>query len=464
MGPDAAPLLHPQTFPLRGGAGVIVLDERGVRHPKRPRGGAFVHTPYEEIAHVACSPRAMWLGARRSVYVFPRRSFEQPEGPERLIRALGARLAERPGGEAQLARMTQIERFSREPAPTRATFALALLCLVVFALHLLIGRGVEDVGFYTRLLVADGDWWRLFTANLLHGFPKVPVHLVLNLLGLIALGTLAERPLGTARTVVVMGAAGIGGMVASGWAGHPRVVGVSGIVLGLLGAITWLELRAAEQLPAWWRVPRRAIYWLVGINAALPLVLPVIAWGAHLGGFVAGAAAVAMSGATARRSPSPAWVRLAAPAVVVSTLAALVVAGTELRRPGGYTPVLFERLARLPGVPTNELNNEAWFVAIDPESTPQLLEAALAMAERAVQETQRAEPTLLDTLAEVQFQLGRSEAAVATIQEAIVRQPFEPYYREQLRRFLGERDAEDRPSPPGFPEEPAPPADPGISV
>ena len=95
-----------------------------------------------------------------------------------------------------------------------------------------------------------------------------------------------------------------------------------------------------------------------------------------------------------------------------------------------------------------------------------LLEAALAMAERAVLETERAEPTLLDTLAEVQFQLGQSEAAVATIQEAIVHQPFEPYYREQLRRFLGERDAEDRPDPPGFGPSPLPAEgeEPGISV
>ena len=256
---DAAPELQPETFPLRG-AGVIVLDERGVRHPRRPRGGSFVHTPYEDIVHVACSPRAMWLGSRRSVYVFPRRGFEQPEAPERLIRALAARLADTPGGEAQLARMARIERFSHAPAPTRATFGLAALCLAVFALHLLLGREVEDVGYYNQLLVADGDWWRLFTANLLHGFPKVPVHLVLNLLGLVALGTLAERPLGFARTLLVMGAAGVLGMLASGWAGHPRVVGVSGVVFGLLGAITWLELRAAHELPAWWRVPRRAIY------------------------------------------------------------------------------------------------------------------------------------------------------------------------------------------------------------
>ena len=52
------------------------------------------------------------------------------------------------------------------------------------------------------------------------------------------------------------------------------------------------------------------------------------------------------------------------------------------------------------------------------------------------------------------FQLGHRDAAVAAIDEAILREPEEDYYREQRRRFLGERDREDRPDL--APEEPAP--------
>ena len=43
------------------------------------------------------------------------------------------------------------------------------------------------------------------------------------------------------------------------------------------------------------------------------------------------------------------------------------------------------------------------------------------------------------------FQLGHRAEAVAAIDEAILRDPDEDYYREQRRRFLGERDPEDRP-------------------
>ena len=61
--------------------------------------------------------------------------------------------------------------------------------------------------------------------------------------------------------------------------------------------------------------------------------------------------------------------------------------------------------------------------------------------------------------------------AVAVIDEAIAIWPAEPYFREQRRRFLGERSADDRPDPPPPPHlrprepVPLPPRDePGITV
>ena len=99
---------------------------------------------------------------------------------------------------------------------------------------------------------------------------------------------------------------------------------------------------------------------------------------------------------------------------------------------------------------------------------------ALQLAERAVAQSGRLDATILDTLAEVQFQLGHPERALVTIDEAIARAPDEDedYYREQRRRFLGERGRDDRPPPPtpAFPwgepptrEAPAP-RDGGITV
>jgi membrane associated rhomboid family serine protease len=437
--------------------GYIALDADGIHHPETPRGRSFAYTRYEDITHVAISSRAMWLGAKRSVYVLPRNLFLERGAPERLLQQLIERIAARPGGQQQLARMAAIEAEARRPAPARATWGLALVCLAVFPLQLLIGGDVEEVGYFNALLVADGDWWRVVTANLLHAYPTFPVHLILNVLGLVALGTLVERPLGAARTLVVMGASGLAAMLVSGWAHHPRVVGVSGVVFGLLGAVTWLELRFADRLPAWWRVPRRALFVMIVISAALAVVVPIIAWGAHVGGFAAGAASAALLSPRPDAPPAPAWVRACGTAVVGATALALVAAGAELARPGAYTPQLMARIAGLPGIGADTLNNYAWLIATDEESSHELLESALQMAERAVAETDRGVPELLDTLAELQFKLGQRDAAVATIHEAIEIRPLEPYYRDQLRRFR--EDPHEQPAP----EEDEPDA-PGIRV
>lgn len=468
MGPD--PDSSGQSFALKGRPSGITLDRDGIHHPRSPRGGGFAYSPYESITHLATSARALWIGTRRSVYVISRRTFVDAHGPENLVRSLLARIAQRPGGSAQLARMAEIEETARTPGSLRATWGLAIACLVVFILQLAYGPYINAVGHYNPVLVADGDLWRLVTANLIHAFPRFPLHLVLNVIGLLALGGLAERSLGTARTVCVMGVSGIASMAASGLSSSADVVGVSGVVFGLVGAVVWLEFRAADQLPAWWRIPRRALVVLLLINAVLTAVVPMIAGAAHVGGFVAGLLVTALvAGHPAGRRPSPSWVRAAGVAVGVVVAAGVGAAAFELMRPGDYAARHTERLASLPGISPEELNNHAWLVAVDPDASREQLEAALRVAERAVEETNREEPTILDTLAEIQFLLGRDTLAVQTIDEAIERDPDSPYYREQRRRFLGERPADDRPIPfyvvpplqnPPTEEE----ADPGVTV
>jgi hypothetical protein len=68
--------------------------------------------------------------------------------------------------------------------------------------------------------------------------------------------------------------------------------------------------------------------------------------------------------------------------------------------------------------------------------------------------------------------LGWPERAVETIDEAIARAPDVDYFREQRRRFTGERDADDRPAAPlapwlhspSEPEQPSIYDEPGLTV
>jgi hypothetical protein len=65
--------------------------------------------------------------------------------------------------------------------------------------------------------------------------------------------------------------------------------------------------------------------------------------------------------------------------------------------------------------------------------------------------TERANPDYLDTLAEVFFLSGDPSSAILTIDEAIEIAPWDEYFQEQRDRFLGLREAEDRPESPNLP-------------
>lgn len=436
------------SFPLVDDHPPVVLHARGVHHPATPRGGGSAFSAYEDFTHLAASPRAVWLGTRRSVYVFPQKLFAESASVEALVRAILERIAARPDGAAILSRMAAVEERARRPSSLRATWTLAAACIAVFLLHLAVGDVVQDAGYFNAALVERGDWWRVVTAHLLHAAPTFPLHLVFNVIGLVIFGHLVERPLGSARTAWVMGAAALASMAASAWAGYAVVVGASGIVFGLVGAAVWLEWRHPESLAAWWRVPRATLTLLLVLNAAL-LIVPFIAGAAHVGGFLAGAAAAALvtGPELAPRVPRPALGAGTAGLVGVAALA-VGTAGFQLFGPGDFEARHLARLAELPDMSPVELNNRAWMVAIDPGSSRAEKEAALRMAKRAVADTNREEPTILDTLAEIQFQLGRREQAVRTIEEAIQKAPGQRYYVEQRRRFTGDRPADDRPESP----------------
>lgn len=442
-----------RVFRLRGAQPPIVLEADGVRHPRSARSRRQVLTPYEDLTHLAASARVLWIGARDSVYVLPRANFARYDAPERLLDSLLARVGERPGGAEQLARMSRLDETSRSGYPPRATWTLMVACGLVYLIQLVAGYRVTLAGHYNPVLVADGDVWRILTANLLHaqGWPVGYAHIGLNLLALFALGTLVERPLGSARTACVMGVAAIGSMVTQGWFGSTMVVGVSGVVFGLAGALLWLDVRRAQELPAFWRFPRRSLLFLLAINGLLGLIVPFIALAAHVGGLVAGGVAAAVvSGHVLTRPPR--WVLASCATLVVATLACVSTAGMDAFSGGDIAARYAKRWARLPGVSPAQLNDHAWMIATSRDPSQEELEAALLLAERAVVETGRSEATILDTLAEVQFALGMKDAAIDTIDEAIQRDPDDSYYREQRRRFTGERDAEDRPEyvPPWF--------------
>ena len=452
------------TFPLRAHHSAVVLDDDGVWHPRSTRRAAKVLTHYRDITHIAVSAQALWLGARNSVYLLPRGNFESYDAPERLADALRARVRSLPDGARRLSSMDRIDRISENAPKPRATQTLIGLCILVYLFQLALGFRVTLAGHYSPALVADGDVWRILTANLLHAQGGLAglVHITLNLLALMALGFLVERPLGSARTACVMGISAVGAMLTGGVFENSMMVGASGIVFGLAGSVLWLDYRHAEDLPAWWRFPRRSLWIILAVNVAIGAVIPFIALAAHIGGLISGAVATAWVGRRILTRPAL-WIRAMCSALMFATVISLATASMDVFANGDATARYAARKARLPGISPGELNDHAWMIATAPEVTWEELGAALLLAERAVAETHRSEATLLDTLAEVQFGLGMNAAAIRTIDAAIALEPDEAYYREQRRRFTGERARDDRPEyiPPMFrkPNEVGPPVE-----
>lgn len=437
-------MTHPvQEFALSGGR-ALVLHESGLLHPAA---GTRRFTPWLEIIHVTLDARALRIAALRGSWRIPRSAFTSPLAAGEALAALRARQAELPDGAARVARQRALD--GRVAAVGRPFLGLLLAGLTV-ALFV-IGTGQPTLaieGEYWGELGLFGEPWRLVTAQLLHAGPS---HLLLNTLALLILTGLLERQLGAGRTVLVLAASGLGAMVGCSIAAYDRVVGASGLVAGVAGALLALEMLRPDLLPAFWRLPRRLLVGAIVADAVLMAFVPNVAHAAHLGGFLAGGAlAWAVAPASADDLRAGPGLRLANAIVVAAVVFSLGTLASGVSDPDRAAMRRAERLLANEDTPALTLNNYAWTLAISERPSEPQLEAALKLARRAVRETGRSDPNLLDTLAEVYFQAGRPFDALETIDEAIHLAPLEPYFREQRRRFSGERAPEDRPDPPGF--------------
>jgi rhomboid protease GluP len=431
---------------LRGGATPIELHAEGLRHPRSARFGGVVFTPYRDVTHVVSGPGGIRLGTRGGSFVFRRGEFADAGAHHELARELERRIGALPDGPARLERMARLDALAARPGWTPVSAAVTALCVAVFGLQLL-SPLYETDGFFSAILVRLGEPWRIVTANFLHASSG---HLALNGLGLAMLGAFAERSLGSRGTGPVLALAGLGAMAASYAAGYEHALGASGLVAGLAGALLWLELRAPEALPVSWRLPRRLFVAVVALDTIFLAGLPGIAHAAHAGGFAAGGLAAAAVGPRLRDAggPRPGLALLNALALGAALLAgAAWVRGVQVPDPTALArrgeAFLEER-----DVSPDLLNNEAWRIAISGSAGADALETARRMAERAAEETEWSEPEIVDTLAEIHFLAGRPELACELAEVAIGLAPEEAYYREQLRRFQGDRAPEDRPGAP----------------
>jgi rhomboid protease GluP len=172
--------------------------------------------------------------------------------------------------------------------------ANVLLAVAVVLLETGAGAGLQSLGSPSpaRLYalgakfgpnIQAGEWWRLVTANYLHGGL---LHLFMNSLGLATLGPLIEEAFGSRRLFVLYTACGISGFALSTMV-HPASlsVGASAAIYGLLGfAVVYSRFRAGPSTRA---LADQLTRWL--LYGVIMFFIPGIDNTAHLGGVITGA-------------------------------------------------------------------------------------------------------------------------------------------------------------------------------
>lgn len=142
------------------------------------------------------------------------------------------------------------------------------------------GEALWRCGAMIPELIRDGEWWRLFLANLLHVHP---IHILFNLSSLLTLGGTIERLFGPARLTLVFVFAGAGGFLVSAFAPvatHWSAGSSSGIA-ALLGAMLAYGVRRKGDLGA--QLRDEAIRWMIFL-AIFGWLAPRVDNYAHFGG------------------------------------------------------------------------------------------------------------------------------------------------------------------------------------
>jgi rhomboid protease GluP len=153
--------------------------------------------------------------------------------------------------------------------------------------------------------VADGELWRLVS----HGFLHLDwLHLGLNAFGLWGLGRVVEAVFGPVRALWLFVVSVAGGGLLSLAGGGTVLVGASGGLFGLLGALVTFGLRRRADLSTSLRevFGWRLWPWIV-LNLAIGVLLPFVNDKAHVGGLVTGAlAALPLGDRVTHHAPRPA--------------------------------------------------------------------------------------------------------------------------------------------------------------
>lgn len=217
--------------------------------------------------------------------------------------------------------VTAINRARRGEGPV-VTYSILGVTALVYLAQLLTGGAV------TEALLYWGPWsetqpWRFVTTMLVHS--TSPFHIMFNMYALFIFGRMLEQALGQWRFLALYVLSAIGGSVAVLMlAPLTPVVGASGAIFGLFAAFFVINRGLGGN--------STQLLIVLGLNLAIGFLVPGIAWQAHLGGVIVGAAIGFIMLRTRRRSLAKRQLLLLGG--VAAALIVLAVVGVQLMYAG----------------------------------------------------------------------------------------------------------------------------------
>jgi len=195
----------------------------------------------------------------------------------------------------------RVSRLGASGAPV-VTYLIIAVTVVVWLLQLLpgLGAGVTNALAFNPLflLPAQGIYepWRAVTALFVHS-PSSVLHVLFNMFSLYIFGRILEPMLGRWRFLALYLLSGIGGSIGVLLLSGGSVVGASGAIFGLMGALFVFGRQLGGNV--------RSLLIIILLNLASGFFLPAISWQAHVGGLAVGllVAAVLLQTRAERRRP-----------------------------------------------------------------------------------------------------------------------------------------------------------------
>jgi rhomboid protease GluP len=187
-----------------------------------------------------------------------------------------------------------------ERRPLKLTYGLLAALLAVFAAEYFFRVGAEGgllnpsidtlvaLGALDKTLVSESnEWWRFFSAPLLHAGP---LHIALNGLALFFAGAVLENVIGRAWFAAIFAVSGVCGAALSLAVNAGISVGASGAIMGLFAAAFAVSYRYPTASPM------RSFLRSGSLRVLIPSVLPLfdslfgqkVDYAAHIGGAAAG--------------------------------------------------------------------------------------------------------------------------------------------------------------------------------